>query len=89
MRGNVSTIIIRMAVYDWLSEDAGDSQNSDSPTSDDGSQPATLVPRSRFRPAGSALAFVRFTNWEPGWSYEGEPTIRWNMEWKVFVKNRE
>jgi hypothetical protein len=32
---------------------------------------------------------MRFTDWEPGRSYEGEPIIRWNMEWKVFVKNRE
>src|SRR2546421_4376453 len=76
-----------MTVHDWPSDDASD-QNSDSSTSDGGSQPATLVARSRLRPAGSALTFVPFANWDPERSYEGEPTIRYNVEWKLFVKNR-
>ncbi|KAI8397370.1 hypothetical protein FOFC_20642 [Fusarium oxysporum] len=39
------------------------------------SQPAVTTPRSRLRPAGSALPFVPFYDWEPNRSYEGEPTI--------------
>ncbi|KAK3369554.1 hypothetical protein B0T24DRAFT_632826 [Lasiosphaeria ovina] len=78
-----------MTVYDWPSDDASGSQNSDSSTTPDGgSRPATLVPRSQLRPAGSALAFVPFANWEPERSYLGEPTIRYNVEWKLFAKNR-
>lgn len=29
-----------------------------------------------------------FDNWEPNRSYEGEPTIRYNIEWKLSAKNR-
>ena len=72
--------------YDWPSDDASDSHDSDS--SEGGSQPRTLVSRSQLRPAGSAFSFVPFTNWEPERSYAGEPTIHYNVEWKLFVKNR-
>ncbi|KAH7108890.1 hypothetical protein B0J13DRAFT_527170 [Dactylonectria estremocensis] len=75
---------------DWPSDDASDSQNCDLQISDsEVSQHATPAPRSRLRPAGSALAFVPFADWEPDRSYEGEPTIRYNVEWKLSVKNRD
>ncbi|KAH7112246.1 hypothetical protein B0J13DRAFT_590914 [Dactylonectria estremocensis] len=75
---------------DWPSDDASDSQNCDLQTSDsEVSQHAAPAPRSRLRPAGSALAFVPFADWEPDRSYEGEPTIRYNVEWKLSVKNRD
>ncbi|KAM0390251.1 hypothetical protein ACHAPZ_011622 [Fusarium culmorum] len=74
---------------DWSSDDVSEAQISTVTTSDsDVSQPAASAPRSRLRPAGSALAFVPFDNWEPNRSYEGEPTIRYNVEWKLSAKNR-
>lgn len=76
-------------INDWPSDDARDSQECDFPTSDsEESQHATPVPRSLLRPAGSALAFVPFADWEPERPYKGEPTIHYNVEWKLFVKNR-
>lgn len=73
-------------VNDWLSDDATDSQNHDvSASSSDESQHLTLAPGSRLRPAGSALAFVPFADWEPERSYKDEPTIRYNVEWKLLV----
>lgn len=74
---------------DWSSNDESDPQPDLSTSEDEESQPATLASRSRLRPAGSALAFVPYANWEPERSYDTEPTIRWNMEWKILVKNRE
>lgn len=44
--------------------------------------------RSWLRPVGSALTFLPYADWEPERSYEGEPAIRYNVEWKLFVKNR-
>ncbi|RKK81781.1 hypothetical protein BFJ68_g17590 [Fusarium oxysporum] len=74
---------------DWSSDDVSDAQISTVATSDsEVSQPAATAPRSRLRPAGSALAFVPFNDWEPNRSYEGEPTIRYNIEWKLSAKNR-
>lgn len=52
------------------------------------SEPAAPGRRSLLRLAGSALAFVPFADWDPEQSYENEPTIRYNVEWKVFAKNR-
>ncbi|RSL41598.1 hypothetical protein CEP54_015771 [Fusarium duplospermum] len=76
-------------VDDWPSDDASEARISDLSTSDsEVSQPAASVPRSRLRPAGGALSFVPFADWEPERSYEGEPTIRYNMEWRLFAKNR-
>ncbi|CAM1508712.1 Fc.00g055600.m01.CDS01 [Cosmosporella sp. VM-42] len=76
-------------VNDWPSDDASEAQVSDFSTSDsEVSQPAASAFRSRLRPAGGALTFVPFADWEPERSYEGEPTIRYNMEWKLFAKNR-
>ncbi|KAH8652835.1 hypothetical protein BGZ61DRAFT_468434 [Ilyonectria robusta] len=81
---------MNQTVNDWPSDDASDSQNCDLSTSDsEASQHATSAPRSRLRPAGSVLAFMPFADWEPERSYEGEPTIRYNVEWKLSVKNRE
>ena len=69
------------SIHDWPSDDASDPQNPEFSTSEDEeSRPATLVARSRLRPAGSALTFVPYADWEPGRSYDTEPTIRWNME---------
>ncbi|RFN43710.1 hypothetical protein FIE12Z_12052 [Fusarium flagelliforme] len=77
-------------VNDWPSDDAGEAQiSADSSTSDsEVSQPAASALRSRLRPAGCALTFVPFADWEPERWYEDEPTIRYNMEWKLFAKNR-
>ncbi|KAK2024535.1 hypothetical protein LX32DRAFT_705392 [Colletotrichum zoysiae] len=73
----------------WTIDDASDfyslnPSSSDSETSD----PAPLTYISRLRPAGSALTFVPYANWELERLYDGELTIRYNMEWKLFVKNR-
>lgn len=77
------------SICDWPS-DGSDPRSPDlSSSEDEESQLATLAPRSRLRPAGSALAFVPYANWDSKRSYDTEPTIRWNMEWKIFVKNRE
>ncbi|KAI9155809.1 hypothetical protein HJFPF1_08398 [Paramyrothecium foliicola] len=77
-----------VTVDDWPSDIASDSQNHDPLTSDDESQQSNPAPRSRLRPAGSALTFVPFADWEQGRSYDGEPTIYYNLEWKLSVKNR-
>lgn len=74
---------------DWPSDIASDTQNHAALTSDDESQHPNPAPRSRLRPAGSALTFVPFADWEHGRSYEGEPTIYYNLEWKLSVKNRK
>ncbi|KFA55563.1 hypothetical protein S40293_09988, partial [Stachybotrys chartarum IBT 40293] len=74
---------------DWPSDDSSESRDCGLSTSDsENPEPASLVPRSRLRPAGAALTFVPFANWDPERSYDGEPTIRYNVEWKLFVKNR-
>ncbi|KAK2755629.1 hypothetical protein CKAH01_17298 [Colletotrichum kahawae] len=57
-------------------------------SSDDASQPAPVAHRSRLRPAGAALTFVPYADWEPEQSYENEPIIRYNIKWKLFAKNR-
>ncbi|KAK1989646.1 hypothetical protein LX36DRAFT_717410 [Colletotrichum falcatum] len=73
----------------WTIDDASDSYNSNPSSSDsETSEPAPLTHISRLRPAGSALAFVPYADWEPERSYDGEPTIRYNVEWKLSVKNR-
>ncbi|KAL0930260.1 uncharacterized protein CTRU02_214335 [Colletotrichum truncatum] len=68
-------------------DDASDPPEFETSESDT-SQIATLTQTSRLRPAGSALSFVPYADWEPERSYEGEPTIRYNVEWTLFVKNR-
>ncbi|KAJ0335530.1 hypothetical protein KNSL1_013569 [Colletotrichum chrysophilum] len=72
----------------WTIDDDSDSQSSTFSSSDDASQPAPVAHRSRLRPAGAALTFVPYADWEPGQSYENEPIIRYNIEWKLFAKNR-
>ncbi|KZL80244.1 hypothetical protein CI238_13294 [Colletotrichum incanum] len=73
----------------WTIDDASDSYSSNPSSSDsETSDPAPLTHISRLRPAGSALTFVPYADWEPERSYDGEPTIRYNVEWKLFVKNR-
>jgi hypothetical protein len=34
------------------------------------------------------LGFVSYADWEPGRSYDSEPTIYYNVEWKLSVRNR-
>lgn len=31
---------------------------------------------------------MRYTDWDPKRAYDGEPTIRYNVKWKLFVKNK-
>lgn len=57
---------------------------SDCKTSDS----ASLTRTSRLRPTGSALTVVRYANWDPERAYDGEPKICYNVEWKLFIKNR-
>uniref|UniRef100_A0A8H7K5G2 Uncharacterized protein n=1 Tax=Bionectria ochroleuca TaxID=29856 RepID=A0A8H7K5G2_BIOOC len=73
--------------HHWSSDDASDSRNSDYLCSNDDDHTAAL-PRSRLRPAGSALGFVSYADWEPGRSYDSEPTIHYNVEWGLSVRNR-
>ncbi|KZL80461.1 hypothetical protein CI238_13420 [Colletotrichum incanum] len=73
----------------WTIDDASDSYSSNPSSSEsETSEPAALTHISRLRPAGSALTFVPYADWEPERSYDGEPTTRYNVEWKLFVKNR-
>ncbi|KAK1722921.1 uncharacterized protein BDZ83DRAFT_409201 [Colletotrichum acutatum] len=73
----------------WTIDDDSESHPSvPSSSFDDTSQRAPLAHRSRLRPAGAALTFVPFAEWEPERSYDDEPTIRSNNEWKLFAKNR-
>ncbi|GJC88125.1 hypothetical protein ColLi_10963 [Colletotrichum liriopes] len=71
-----------------IDDDASDSHVSDASSDSEASEFATLAQRSQLRPAGSALTFVPYADWEPERSYNSEPTIRYNVEWKLFVKNR-
>jgi hypothetical protein len=74
--------------YGWSNDDCA-SHDGSSPCDDtDDDEHATTPPPSRLRPAGSALAFVPYANWKPDKSYDGEPTIHYNLEWKLSVKNR-
>ncbi|SPO02456.1 uncharacterized protein DNG_05129 [Cephalotrichum gorgonifer] len=69
------------SICDWPSDDGCDPGSPDlSSSEDEESQLATLASRSRLRPAGSALAFVPYANWDPERSYDTELTIRWNIE---------
>ncbi|KAE9565849.1 hypothetical protein CGMCC3_g17975 [Colletotrichum fructicola] len=72
----------------WTIDDDSDSQSSTLSSSDGASQPAPVAQGSRLRPAGAALTFVPYADWEPEQSYENEPIIRYNIEWKLFAKNR-
>ncbi|KAL7904183.1 hypothetical protein GGI35DRAFT_472568 [Trichoderma velutinum] len=79
------------SVNDWSCDDnATDAQISDCSTSDSGeSQNATFPQQGELRPAGSLPTFVPFARWNPERSYRGGHTLRYNVEWKLFVKNRE
>ncbi|KAI6356683.1 hypothetical protein MCOR31_010582 [Pyricularia oryzae] len=73
----------------WNNDDASDSYNSNHSCSDSETcEPTSTTRISRLRPAGSALTFVRYADWDPERAYDGEPTICYNVEWKLFVKNR-
>ncbi|KDN72117.1 hypothetical protein CSUB01_11736 [Colletotrichum sublineola] len=72
----------------WTIDDESDPYNSNPSSDSETSEPASLTHISRLRPAGSARAFVPYADWEPGRSYDIEPTIRYNVEWKLSVKNR-
>lgn len=85
----VTTMNQSETVNDWPIDDASDSSICDFSTSDsEESHFATFAARSQLRPAGSALVFVPFADWDPERSCEGERTIRYNVEWELFVKNR-
>ena len=77
-------------ICDWPSYDGSQPQTPDlSSSEDEESQVTNFETRSHLRPAGSALAFVPYANWEPERSYDSQLVIHWNMEWKISVKNRE
>lgn len=77
-------------VHDLSSDDASDANVSDCFDSDsDESQNATFPQLGGLRPAGSAPGFVPFAAWRPERTYDGAQTLRYNVEWKLFVKNRE
>lgn len=75
-------------VDNWPSDISSDSQDHAFTSDEDDTQHPIPAPRSRLRPAGSAPTFVPFADWEQGRSYDGEPTIHYNLEWKLSVKNR-
>jgi hypothetical protein len=79
------------SVNDWSCDDnATDAQVSDCLTSDsDESQNATFPQHGGLRPAGSLPTFVPVARWNPERSYKGAHALRYNVEWKLFVKNRE
>ena len=77
-------------VNDYSSDDSIDAHVSDSSTSEsENSRNATFPQQGGLRPAGSVPNFVPFAHWNPERSYEGATTSRYNVEWKLFVKNRE
>ncbi|PQK18122.1 hypothetical protein BB8028_0012g00190 [Beauveria bassiana] len=74
---------------DLSCDDVTDAQDSDSSVSDNDSQSATYPQHGGLRPAGGLPAFVPFAAWKPARSYQNTQTLRYNVEWKLFVKNRE
>lgn len=71
-------------------DDVTDAHNSDYPVSDsDESQNATYPQQGGLRPAGGLPAFVPFAAWKPSRSYQNTQALCYNVEWKLFVKNRE
>ncbi|TQW01753.1 hypothetical protein IF2G_10735 [Cordyceps javanica] len=74
---------------DLSCDDVTDAQNSDSSVSDNDSQSVTYPQHGGLRPAGGLPAFVPFAAWKPARSYQNTQTLRYNVEWKLFVKNRE
>jgi hypothetical protein len=77
-----------LSIRDWPC-DHGSADLSSAEDEDEESQIATLAPRSQLRPAGSALTFVPYTNWDSVLSYDDIPTIRWDMKWKITLNTRK
>ncbi|KAL2203893.1 hypothetical protein CC79DRAFT_1371914 [Sarocladium strictum] len=75
------------AIRDSSSEAASLSHSSDE---SDEEQSIDAYPpiRSQLRPHGSSLTFVPYAEWDQSRSYNGEPVICYNLEWKVSAKNR-
>lgn len=72
----------------WHSDDASDSQSLHSSSShSEESQPATPVAGGRLRPAGKSLACVP-ADWNADTSDEDNPTISYNVEWKLSINKR-
>ena len=76
---------------EWSSDDASESQHHDVPDLDNDSQRATAGRRSQLRPAGLGLAFVPLADWKPELPYDEQPpeNIRYDVEWKLSVNNRQ
>lgn len=76
---------------EWSSDDASESQPHDVPDLDNDSQRATAGRRSQLRPAGLGLAFVPLADWKPELLYDEQPpeNIRYEVEWKLSVNNRQ
>ena len=75
---------------EWTS-DASESQPHDVSDLDSDFQRATVGRRSQLRPAGLGLAFVPFADWKSELSYDEQPpeNIRYDVEWKLSVNNRQ
>ena len=71
-------------------DEASETQISDCPTFDsEGSQDTTFPRQGGLRPAGSSPSFVPFASWNPDRSYKDGPYLSYDVDWKLFVKNRE
>lgn len=78
------------SVNNFSCNDVTDAQLSDcSATDSDESQNATFPRQGGLRPAGSLPGFVPFSVWKPERSYQGSQALRYSVEWRLFVKNRE
>ncbi|KAG9249981.1 uncharacterized protein F5Z01DRAFT_731324 [Emericellopsis atlantica] len=79
------------SVNDWTSDEASESPPSDFPDDDDQSRRVALTRKSQLRPAGLGLAFVPYADWRPTLPYNEQPPecIRYNVEWKLSVNNRQ
>lgn len=78
------------SVNNFSCNDVTDAQLSDcSATDSDEFQNATFPRQGGLRPAGSLPGFVPFSVWKPERSYQGSQALRYNVEWRLFVKNRE
>lgn len=76
-----------LSQINWPSDDASDSESCHILTSDsDESPPATPALRSRLTPAGKSPARVPYAGRDPDTSDEEEPTMPYNVEWKLSIK---
>jgi hypothetical protein len=87
----LTTMYADSSVNDWSSDEASESPPCDFPDSDGDTSPGSPVPEEQLRPAGLGLAFVSYADWRPALPYNEQPPeyIRYNVEWKLSVNNRQ